>query len=119
MPVPAEWFAVPAKPKVLQGVEAGCRVAAVDESDWQVSHEVGPRENDVSHMRRILSYVHDDDLTERGDVSNEAVNARPHVDVTFGIRGVNAGRHQQILMEIVSGGDAARVVAIAQAGIWR
>ena len=97
--VRVDGVAVTPETEMLEGVQAGDRVAVVRQR-LVLPHEVDLAKDDIRDPLVHRTDVEHLDLAKEGDVRHETVDAGPDVDVPAGAALEDAPRHQQVLVEV-------------------
>jgi hypothetical protein len=106
--------AVPAKPDVLEHVQAGKGIAILPKLRRNVQ-EIARMEDNTWNSSRQRPDVQNFNFTKTGYVRNETVYPRAKVDMLDGVLLEDFLRDVEILMKIVSASNAAGTIEIMQA----
>ena len=102
-----ERVAIAAKPKVLDAVQAGKRIAAFDPLRVERLHEIDLVKDDIRHRHGLRADVEYLDFPEDRERSDEAIEPRADIDVPQRLGIVDPACDYAILVKVGSQGTAA------------
>lgn len=116
VPIVIHRVTIASESEVLDGVKTGERIGALKQIIGEFRHEIRLLERYPGNVVGEWTDIDDIDLSERGDMGHESINASTDIKMTAWPVLVDSSRDQQILVKVMTAGRPASRATFTETG---